>query len=81
MSTLFENIDLVATQLHLAHSKNIKGVGMVAGSPFYCAYDNLVTALACVENGPIFVNPLIQSVMLTRQKEKSLVINLCFQTD
>lgn len=34
----------MAVQFQVAHSSIVKGVGVVAGGPYYCAQDNLVTA-------------------------------------
>ncbi len=34
----------MAVQLHVAHSSTVKGVGAVAGGPYYCAQNNLWTA-------------------------------------
>src|SRR5262245_61600785 len=35
----------MAVQLHVAHSSSIKGAGVLAGGPFYCAQGSLWTAL------------------------------------
>ncbi len=35
----------LAVQLHLAHSASVRGVGVVAGGPYYCAQGSLWTAL------------------------------------
>jgi poly(3-hydroxybutyrate) depolymerase len=35
----------MAVQLHVAHSANISGVGVIAGGPYYCAHGSLFTAL------------------------------------
>lgn len=40
-----------AVQFHVAFSKSIMGVGVIAGGPYYCAKNNLETALtACTIN-------------------------------
>ena len=41
-----------AVQLHIAYSKIFRGVGVVAGGPFWCAEDNVYIAL-----GPCSKNP------------------------
>ena len=39
----------MAAQYHLAHSDWVKGVGIIAGGPFYCAQNDITTALSqCV---------------------------------
>ncbi len=39
----------MASQLHIAHSDWVKGAGLIAGGPYYCAQNSLMTALAqCV---------------------------------
>jgi poly(3-hydroxybutyrate) depolymerase len=35
----------MAVQLHVAHSANVAGVGVIAGGPYYCAQGSLFTAL------------------------------------
>src|SRR5262245_36558086 len=35
----------MAVQLHVAHSSSVKGAGVLAGGPFYCAQGNLWVAL------------------------------------
>eukprot|EP01138_Halocafeteria_seosinensis_P000901 gb/GECG01000924.1/.p1 GENE.gb/GECG01000924.1/~~gb/GECG01000924.1/.p1 ORF type:complete len:384 (+),score=34.51 gb/GECG01000924.1/:1-1152(+) len=41
-----------AVQVHVAYSSSFIGVGVIAGGPFYCAYDNEVTALTtCMQDG------------------------------
>ena len=35
----------MAVQLHVAHSRSVKGVGVLAGGPYYCAQGSLWTAL------------------------------------
>ncbi|MGQ0544779.1 MAG: extracellular catalytic domain type 2 short-chain-length polyhydroxyalkanoate depolymerase [Betaproteobacteria bacterium] len=34
----------MAVQLHVAHSATVKGVGVIAGGPYYCAHGSLWTA-------------------------------------
>ncbi|NDV90995.1 polyhydroxybutyrate depolymerase [Alteromonas sp. 345S023] len=51
----------MATQFHLAHSDWVRGVGVLAGGPYYCAQGDITTALAqCVNkvDGEIDVNGL-----------------------
>jgi poly(3-hydroxybutyrate) depolymerase len=44
----------MAVQMHTAFSNRIQGTGVVAGGPFYCAQDNLTTALSiCMKPIPI----------------------------
>lgn len=39
----------MATQFHLAHSDWVKGAGVLAGGPYYCAQNDITTALSqCV---------------------------------
>jgi len=35
----------MAVQLHVAHSASVTGAGVIAGAPYYCAQNSLVTAL------------------------------------
>ncbi|HZM34687.1 MAG TPA: PHB depolymerase family esterase [Burkholderiales bacterium] len=43
----------MAVQLHVAHSSLVKGVGVVAGGPYYCAQGNLWAAYYnCMQPGP-----------------------------
>ena len=51
----------MATQFQLAHSDWVKGVGVIAGGPYYCAQGDITTALAqCVNKveGEISLNAL-----------------------
>lgn len=51
----------MATQFHLAHSDWVRGVGVLAGGPYYCAQGDITTALAqCVNkiDGEVDVNAL-----------------------
>jgi poly(3-hydroxybutyrate) depolymerase len=40
----------MAVQLHVAYSSLFKGVGVVAGGPYYCAQDQFTSALTSVRN-------------------------------
>jgi len=35
----------MAVQLHIAHSASVTGAGVIAGAPYYCAQNSLMTAL------------------------------------
>jgi poly(3-hydroxybutyrate) depolymerase len=35
----------MAVQFHVAHSANVSGAGVIAGAPYYCAQNSLMTAL------------------------------------
>jgi poly(3-hydroxybutyrate) depolymerase len=51
----------MATQFHLAHSDWVRGVGVIAAGPYYCAQGDITTALAqCVNkiDGEIDVDAL-----------------------
>lgn len=39
-----------AHQFHVAHSSFVSGAGIVAGIPYYCAEDNVVSALSCMSS-------------------------------
>jgi len=42
----------MAVQLHVAHSATVKGVGVIAGGPYYCAQGSLFTAMYnCMQPG------------------------------
>jgi len=41
-----------AVQFHVAYSKIIRGVGVIAGGPFWCAQNNLLIALGPCANEP-----------------------------
>lgn len=42
----------MAVQMHVAYSLTIKGAGVLAGGPYWCAQDNVLTALgACMQDG------------------------------
>lgn len=51
----------MATQFHVAYSATIMGVGMVAGSPYYCAMGSVMTATGACMNAPerIVISDLI----------------------
>lgn len=58
----------MAVQLHVAHSATVKGVGAIAGGPYYCAQGSLWTAyFNCTDPG-IFV-PLPTASFLKAQTE------------
>lgn len=40
----------MANQMHVAHSDWVSGVGLIAAGPYYCAQNNLLTALASCIN-------------------------------
>lgn len=44
----------MATQLHIAYSKDISGCGIVAGPPFYCAGSGLTTAF-CMTGPALYI--------------------------
>ncbi|WP_157269768.1 extracellular catalytic domain type 2 short-chain-length polyhydroxyalkanoate depolymerase [Azohydromonas aeria] len=46
----------MAVQLQVAHSASIKGAGVVAGGPYYCAADNMMFTAICMGQVP-FVTP------------------------
>jgi len=53
----------MATQFHLAHSDWVKGVGVLAAGPYYCAQNDITTALSqCVNK---MDNPIDLTVMTT----------------
>jgi len=42
----------MAVQMHVAHSKDIRGAAVFAGGPYYCAQEDLTTALTtCMATG------------------------------
>ena len=58
----------MAVQLHVAHSKQVKGVGVIAGGPFYCAQGSLWTALYnCMTPGAW--SPLPDTKVLQRETD------------
>ena len=58
----------MAVQLHVAHSAIVKGAGVVAGGPYYCAQGSVWTAYYnCTEPG-VFV-PLPQTAVLRAEAE------------
>jgi poly(3-hydroxybutyrate) depolymerase len=59
----------MAVQLHIAHSKQVKGVGVIAGGPYYCAQGSLWTALYnCMTPGAW--SPLPDTKLLKRQTDQ-----------
>lgn len=50
-----------AVQFHVAYSKLIRGVGVIAGGPFWCAQDNIAIAL-----GPCMKQPDLISISWLR---------------
>jgi len=58
----------MAVQLHIAHSKQVKGVGVIAGGPYYCAQGSLWTALYnCMTPGGW--SPLPDTKLLRRETD------------
>jgi poly(3-hydroxybutyrate) depolymerase len=56
----------MAVQLHVAHSANVAGVGVIAGGPYYCAQGSLFTALNnCMTPG--VWTPAPQPLLLKRE--------------
>ena len=51
----------MATQLHLAYSKNISGSGILAGPPYYCA-GNMMAVASCM-SGP-FTSISVPGILL-----------------
>lgn len=49
----------MAGQFHLAHSKTVSGVGIIAAGPYYCAQGSMLTALGPCVKGDIEVAPLV----------------------
>eukprot|EP00762_Andalucia_godoyi_P006607 ANDGO_05077.mRNA.1 type-like protein len=45
-----------AVQFHVAYSKLVKGAGVVAGGPFYCAQGQVTTALTTCMAAPAMIN-------------------------
>ena len=57
-----------AVQLHVAFSSRVSGAGAVAGGPFFCAQDNLPTALSsCMRNPELISVP--ELVQITRNTQ------------
>ena len=58
----------MAVQLHVAHSASVKGVGAIAGGPYYCAQGSFWTAyFNCMDPG--FFVPLPTAAFLKAQTE------------
>ena len=58
----------MAVQLHVAHSSLVKGVGVIAGGPYYCAQGSLWTALYnCMTPGAW--RPLPDTKLLKRETD------------
>lgn len=50
----------MATQFHLAHADSIKGVGIIAAGPYYCAKGSIGTALSdCLYKTPDNFSPIM----------------------
>ncbi len=49
----------MAGQFHLAHSKTVSGIGIIAAGPYYCAQGSVRTALGACVKGEIEVPPLL----------------------
>jgi poly(3-hydroxybutyrate) depolymerase len=53
----------MAVQLHVAHSARVRGVGVIAGGPYYCAHGSLWTAYYnCMQPGGWAPLPSIRSL-------------------
>lgn len=63
----------MAVQFHVAHSANVKGAGVVAGGPFYCARNDIKVALKnCMQpDAADPVPPVEELVAFTEQVEKA----------
>jgi hypothetical protein len=46
---------MFAVQLHVAFSSKIKGAGVIAGGPFYCAQNNVAIALTACMSQPFLI--------------------------
>lgn len=58
----------MAVQMHVAHSSIVKGAGVIAGGPFYCAQSNLWAAyFNCMQPG--FFAPLPRTARLRAEAE------------
>jgi poly(3-hydroxybutyrate) depolymerase len=58
----------LAVQLHVAHSATVKGAGVIAAGPYYCAKGSVLTAYYnCTEPGGLV--PLPQSAVLRAEAE------------
>src|SRR6266850_6492371 len=59
----------MAVQLHVAHSALVKGAGVIAGGPYYCAGGSVWTAyFNCTEPGGAV--PLPQTTLLREEAER-----------
>src|SRR6266850_4113649 len=58
----------MAVQLHVAHSAIVKGAGVVAGGPYYCAQGSVWTAYYNCTDPGIFV-PVPQTTALRAEAE------------
>jgi poly(3-hydroxybutyrate) depolymerase len=58
----------MAVQLHVAHSAIVKGAGIVAGGPYYCAQGSVRTAYYNCTDPGLFV-PLPQTAVLRTEAE------------
>ena len=57
----------MATQFHLAHSDWVKGAGILAGGPYYCAQNDITTALSqCVNK---IETPIDEAALLAVAEE------------
>ncbi len=60
----------MAVQMHVAYSRIVKGAGVIAGGPYYCAHGSALTAYYnCREPG--FFTPLPATVLLKSETESS----------
>ncbi len=60
----------MAVQMHVAYSRIVKGVGVIAGGPYYCAQGSAFTAYYnCMEPG--FFTPLPTTGLLKAETESS----------
>jgi predicted esterase len=55
----------MAVQFHVAFSSTLRGAGVTAGGPFYCAQGQLTLALSSCANAPALI-PVAQLVALTK---------------
>lgn len=59
----------MAVQFHVSYSKTVRGVGVIAGGPYWCAQDNLGTATHACMTKPDAIDPE-ELVFFTRQAER-----------
>ena len=57
-----------AVQLHVAFSSRVAGAGVIAGGPFFCAQDNLPTALSACMKTPALIS-VPELVQITRNTQ------------